>query len=540
MFKLMPRLPMAILTSAFWVLVSVWPCPGSAGVETFRNPKKFTIVHTNDTHSHIAGPKPRKDGSANLGGAARRVALIRDLRATLPEVVYVDSGDIFQGTLFFNFFKGEVEFKLAAMAGLDLMTLGNHEFDAGQNILAERATAAPFPIVCANVSLGPAADPRLKKLIKPSFQRKIGDFTLTFVGLVTDELMQSTNPLNLEGVSVIEPARAFDAAMEGVPPGSDAVIVLSHLGIAGDLALASARPSISAIIGGHTHTALHKGIQVRRVSPSSEDFFSDNGSDRESDNGILIVQSGSFGRYLGRIDLEISGPVGKPRLNVLDTGLIPIEASLKEDPEALVLIDGYTSEFKGLVGKKVGETKDFLDAERANVRLRETNLGNLIADILRKFGNTDVAIVNGGCLRASIPGPVITIEDIMTCLPFSDKVVRLHLKGSEIVKLFRIVAQAPRDGHYGGFLQVSGMKVIYGPGEVSEISIGGRPVDPDRSYSITTNEFLTLGGDGLTVLMECPYIQRTGALLSDLVIDYVRGNSPVSAKCDGRIRFEDR
>lgn len=515
------------------VLLRPAPC---AGEGIFRNPQRFTVIHTNDTHSHIASPKERKDGLPALGGAARRVALIKEMKANLPEVIYVDSGDIFQGTLFFNFFKGEAEFKLAALAGLDLMTLGNHEFDAGQQILVEKASRAPFPIVCANISFGPEADPRMKELVKPWTRRSIGEFTVTFIGLVTKELMQSTNPLNLMGVSVSDPLEAIDAAMADSAEGTDAYIVLSHLGIVGDMELAAVRPRIAAIIGGHTHTALHKGIMVRRTNPSNEDSL----SGEDSGIGTLVVQSGSWGRYLGRIDFEILGPPGEAILKVIDSGLIPVDDSLREDPEAAAVIDGYSAEFKSMVNKKIGETKNFLDAERANVRLRETNLGNLIADILRKFGNTDIAFVNGGGLRASISGPAITIEDVMTCLPFNDKVVRLHLKGTDIIKLFKIVASAPRDGHYGGFLQVSGMKVIYGPNEVSEMAIGGRPVDPDRSYSITTNEFLTLGGDGLTVLMECPYIQRTGVLLSDLVMEYVKSNSPIDAKCDGRVRFEDR
>lgn len=261
---------------------SVWAAPA----------QHLVILHTNDTHSRI-DPFPM-DGGRNqgLGGAARRARLIKAIRDRHPNVLLLDSGDIFQGTPYFNFFGGEIEFKVMSEMKYDVATLGNHDFDNGVEGLVKMLPHAGFDFVAANYEI---TDPALARRVSPYVIKnfgplKVGIFGLgiAFDGLVLDRLH--------EGVAYVDPievARQTAAELRG--QGCSLVVCLSHLGYryrdntVSDLVLAQEAPGIDLILGGHTHTFLDEPDVF--VHPEGK---------------TVVNQVGWGGIRLGRIDIPFT------------------------------------------------------------------------------------------------------------------------------------------------------------------------------------------------------------------------------------------
>jgi 5'-nucleotidase len=271
---------------------------GNIGLSSFSTieTKKITILHTNDVHSHIDPFPADHPRNANMGGAARRAALIESIRKEEENVLLLDAGDIFQGTPYFNYYGGELEFKLMSMMQYDLATMGNHDFDNGIDGFYAQLPHAKFEFVSANYDFKNTV---LNEIVKPYkiFHKngiKIGIFGLgiELEGLVDKKLYKETvynNP--------IEAAQDMSRILKDEQK-CDLVICLSHLGFfyknepnkVSDLVLAKKTKNIDLIIGGHTHTFLDKPI----VEKNSE------GKD------VLINQVGCFGINLGKIDFYFS------------------------------------------------------------------------------------------------------------------------------------------------------------------------------------------------------------------------------------------
>jgi 5'-nucleotidase len=253
---------------------------------------KITILHTNDVHSHIEAFGPNDGRNANKGGVARRAALVETLRKNNPNTLLLDAGDIFQGTPYFNFYGGELEFKLMSMLKYDVATIGNHDFDNGINGLYEQLPHAKFDFVSANYDF---TNTVMNTHVKPykTFVKdgiKIGVFGLgiELQGLVNKAAYKETVYLD-----PIEIAKDMSRVLK-TEEGCDLIICLSHLGYEykktpskiSDIKLAKATQDIDLIIGGHTHTFLDKPtVETNAVGKS-----------------VLVNQVGCYGLYLGKID----------------------------------------------------------------------------------------------------------------------------------------------------------------------------------------------------------------------------------------------
>ncbi|MEM1002898.1 MAG: metallophosphatase [Bacteroidota bacterium] len=257
--------------------------------------KKITILHTNDVHSHIDPFGPNDGRNANKGGIARRAALISSLKAENPNTLLLDAGDIFQGTPYFNYYGGELEFKLMSMLDYDAATIGNHDFDNGINGLLAQLPHAKFDFLSANYDFSNTA---LDGLINPckvfiKDDIKIGVFGLgiKLEGLVNKKMYKETRYLN-----PIEISEDMSFKLRHQEK-CDLVICLSHLGynyknpyIMSDLQLARSTKDIDLIIGGHTHTFLEE--------PTEET--------NSAGKPVLINQVGCYGLYLGKVDFYFS------------------------------------------------------------------------------------------------------------------------------------------------------------------------------------------------------------------------------------------
>jgi 5'-nucleotidase len=265
---------------------------------------RVVLLHTNDTHSRL-DPFPLDGGRyEGLGGVARRKTLIDRIRKAEPHVVVTDSGDVFQGTPYFNFFGGVPEYEAMSRLGYDLATLGNHDFDSGVDTLKKAMDHATFQFVCANLR---ATDPGLAGRLKPYVVKTFGDVRVGFLGLTVafEGLVGPHLHAGVEYVDVLDAARRTVATLRETEK-VHAVVALTHLGMTdephspGDVTLASQVNGIDLILGGHSHSWLKKPKLV--TNP---------------DGGTTQIQQVGFaGIWLGRVDLRFEGT----RLAAIDAG----------------------------------------------------------------------------------------------------------------------------------------------------------------------------------------------------------------------------
>ena len=266
----------------------------------------ITILHTNDTHSQI-DPLPANDRNAGKGGVARRATLVKQIRKENPNTLLIDAGDVLQGTPYFNFYKGEVEYKAMSAIGYDVGTLGNHEFDNGVAALAAALKFANFDIVSANYDVKGTV---LESKVKPYVVKTVGGIRIGLFGLGISPTALITAE-NFKGVTYIDPVVAARDTVKKLREQERCALVvcMSHLGYikdgtSGDSFVASQVDGIDFIASGHTHTFMEK--PVTQTQPCGAK--------------TLIFQVGKSGIYVGRVDFTFrSGKVAAVSARLLDS-----------------------------------------------------------------------------------------------------------------------------------------------------------------------------------------------------------------------------
>lgn len=273
-----------------------------------REEIKITILHTNDTHSQI-DPLPTNDKYAGKGGVARRATLVRKIRSENPNTLLIDAGDVCQGTPYFNFFKGEVEYKAMSMIGYDAGTLGNHEFDNGVASLASALKFANFDIVCANYDVKGTA---LEAIVKPYVVKTVGGIRVGLFGLGISPV-SLIDPANFKGVTYLDPITTAREVVNTLRQKEKCALVvcMSHLGYSEhprqgaviDTTVASQVDGIDFIASGHTHIFMEKPVMQQQ--PCGKE--------------TVIFQVGKSGIYVGRVDFTFrDGKVAKVDGQLLD------------------------------------------------------------------------------------------------------------------------------------------------------------------------------------------------------------------------------
>jgi 5'-nucleotidase / UDP-sugar diphosphatase len=488
---------------------------------------RLTIIHLNDFHSRHdpvdAATLGCTTGAACFGGSPQlATAITRQRQAAEADgraVLLLDGGDQFQGSLFYTALRGDVELAVMHALGTEAMAVGNHEFDNGPANLARFVKAAHFPVLSANIEAGGP----LAGLLRPYALFDRGGLRLAVIGLTTEETRTSSSPG--PDVRFLPPGPALvAAAKQARTEGATLVVALSHVGLAQDRMLAETAPGIGVIVGGHSHSLL-SNVEPAAVGP----FPSVTGK-------TLIVQAGAYGRYLGRLDLDVAadGTVlawgGEARHVGLD---------LPPDPAVAAIVAGFAAPLDAVRYKVVGHAG--APTDNTGCRVGECPLGDLVAEaLLAADHGAEVAIMNAGGIRTGLPGGDITLGDVIAVLPFGNTLATLKLKGSDLrTALLHGLSLVGR----GGFPQVAGMRIGWNPlaPEQSSFTVrqaDGRylPLEPDRVYGVATNNFLRGGGDGYAVLRDAaidPY--DTGPGLEGLVADRIEALSPLRLVADGRL-----
>ena len=486
--------------------------------------QEVTLLYTNDFESAY-DPIPAfwRDDLEHVGGIAELATLIDQVRSEEELSFLLDAGDIFTGTLA-KLTRGELPFELMTTMDYDAMCIGNHEFEYGWWVLRDAMQRAPFPVLAANLFYEGTDIPFTQQW---TILERDG-FRIGVVGIFGTDAATALFPPHLEGLEVRDPVSAARTAVARLRPEVDLVVLLTHQGhtapmqtddeadtsvhrdIEVDIALAGAVEGVDVLIGGHADA----GQEEPFIHPVT---------------GTLICQTYGQGTRLGYLKLLIDPESGEI---VGHDGRLIVVASddLVPHPIVAAKLATYRARFPE-VDEIIGRT-----AERLTRRYNEeSDLGSLFADVLRDHGQTEIAFVHSGGIRADLPSGDITRENLLDAFPFIDFVTTLRMTGDQILDVLEQSLSLER-----GVLQVSGMTVTYDldrpVGErVVGVVIGDKPLDGGATYSVTTLDFLASGADLYSGFLDAEVIIAQGPEFAALLEAHFATGDPVAAPKGGRL-----
>lgn len=505
----------------------------------------LNILHINDWHSRIEGNnKYESTCSAEettkgecIGGAARLVTAIRERREALngQNVLVLNAGDNYQGSLFFQTYHGDAETEFSNLIKFDAMTVGNHEFDDGEDGLMRLLDKAEFPVLGANVK--PNAESKVGDKLKPYTVLEIGGKKIGIVGVVTTDTPEVASP---------GPNLAFEDDVQAITEqvkaltdqGVNKIIALTHVGYVRDRDTIAKIPGVDVVVGGHSHTLLSN------TDPKAEGPYPTM-VDNPDGHKVPVVTAASYSKLLGDlvVTFDDAGNVKEAKGDP-----IALDNKIAEDPQVLARVKELGGPIEELKAKKVGDFTAAVDGSRETCRAQECAMGNLIADAIldrTKDQGVTIAIQNGGGIRASIEGGEVTMGEVLTVLPFQNTVATFQLSGKDLMDSLEGGLSEIEEGK-GKFPQVAGMRYTFdksvapnqGRLKSAEVKDGDNWValDPAKTYTIVTNNFVRQGGDGYKIFADKgDKAYDYGPSLEQVVADYIGAHSPYSPQIDGRI-----
>lgn len=514
---------------------------GTAQAETVLH-----ILHTNDLHSRIE-PINSSDSTCSeeqlagdecFGGIARLAAMIAQLRDEIESgggnVVVLDAGDQYQGSLFYTTYKGKEVVEFMNAIGYDAMAVGNHEFDDGPEGLAVLAEGADFPILSGNIDVSQSNI--LSSMVEKHVVLDVGGQKIGVVSALATDTPETSSP----GANVIfqDDAGSLAASVEELKAeGIDKIIALTHVGYGRDKELAVEVPGLDAVIGGHSHTLL--GSMDGASGPYPTMVEGPEGTE------VPVAQAYAYGKYLGHLRLTFDE---QGDLTAVEGEPILLDASVPEDEAMAARVAEMAEPIAALREEVVATTNAPIDGDRGNCRVKECEMGNLVADAMldRTVGQgVTIAIQNGGGLRASIDGGDVTMGEVYTVLPFQNTLATFELTGAGVIEALENGASQYEE-QAGRFAQVAGLKYAVDPSaevgqRVSEVMVQAdgewEPIDEEATYGVATNNYMRGGGDGYSVFAsEGQKAYDFGPDLAEVVADYLgdrqNGYAPYT---DGRI-----
>ncbi|MEW9920839.1 bifunctional UDP-sugar hydrolase/5'-nucleotidase [Marimonas sp. MJW-29] len=492
----------------------------------------LTILHTNDFHARFEpiskydGPCSAEDNTAGecFGGSARLMTAITEARARSNNSVLFDGGDQFQGTLFYTYYKGALAAEMMNQMGYDAMTVGNHEFDDGPEVLRGFMDAVEFPVLMSNADV--SAEPLLSDAIQKSVVIERGGEKLGLIGLTpqdTDELA-SPGP----NITFTDPVQAVQGEVDKLTEmGVNKIIVLSHSGYGVDQRVAAETTGVDVIVGGHSNTLL-SNTSDRAEGPYPTMVGS-----------TAIVQAYAYGKFLGELNVTFDDEG-----NVTDAKGEPLimDAAVTEDGATKDRIAEAAGPLEEIRNRVVAETSEAIGGERDVCRAMECQMGSLIADAMLarvKDQGIDVAIQNGGGIRASIDAGEVTMGEVLTVLPFQNTLSTFQVTGAVLVEALENGVSQIEEGA-GRFPQVAGMTYAFDASQpagsrVSDVMIGGAPIEMDKVYGVVSNNYVRNGGDGYKMFQNAENAYDFGPDLADVTAEYLAANGTFTPYTDGRI-----
>ena len=461
---------------------------------------ELVIFHTNDMHARVQS----SDDSGKSIGLAEMAAAVKEVKSKNPSTLWLDAGDTFHGMPMITISNGENMVTLLNAAGYDAMTAGNHDFNYGSAQLEKLAKDLKFPLLDANV----VRRSNGKNVFKPYKIFKLGGIKVGVFGLSTPECAYKTNPANVTTIEFLNPVESAQMMIKKLRPKCDVLIALMHMGVDASSEFTSERiaretKGIDLIVDGHSHTALADGIRI---------------------GDTLIAQTGCYEHYLGRATIEVENhKIVSKKAELLDANAVK-EIAPVPDKKILDLIEVADAKANELLDEVVAHSDKQLSSYRLLVRRNESELGNLYADAFRWEAKTDIAVINGGDLRADLPEGDLQKRDLLAISPFGNIIESAEIDGATVRKMLEhSVEYYPAS--FGGFFNVSGMTFSYDPSQpgrsrVKEIFVGGTPLDESKIYTIALTDFHLAGGDGYDMLKDLKITGQFGTC-DEIFIKYL-------------------
>jgi len=497
------------------------------------------IIHINDLHSRIepinrfdSTCAPDDDAAGEcFGGVARVKTMIDGLREELAgeNVIVVDAGDQFQGSLFFTTYNGAAAAEFMNAIGFDVMTSGNHEFNNGPAGLASFIDAVNFPVMAGNVDVSQSPD--LEGKLEDFVVLEVGGESIGLVSALTTDTTEISGP----GPNVIfqDEVESLQADVDMLTEqGVDKIIAITHVGLVKDLRIAQEVDGVDAVIGGHSHTLLSNTEEDEPAYPQLDA------------GGVPVVQAYAYSKYVGHLVLTFDDD-GVVTATEGDTKVL--DASVTPDPTIAARVAELAAPIEDMKATVVGMTETSINGDRSVCRAEECPMGNLVATAMLervKDQGIQIAIQNGGGLRASIDEGEVTMGEVRTVLPFQNTLATFQLTGADVVAALENGVSRLEDGG-GRFPQVAGLMYSFdGAAEVGSrvsdvmVVVDGEamPIDPAAVYGLVSNNFMRKGGDGYSMFAEKGMnAYDFGPDLADVVAEFIGANGTAAAAIDGRI-----
>ena len=472
---------------------------------------KLTLLGVGDAYAFA-----EEDGR---GGFARLNAVAKAERAANPNTLYLFDGDMLSPSLLSGFDKGQNTIDLTNLVPFDLAVPGNHEFDFGPENFFEKMKASKYPWAAINIT---NADGSPIEGLGGVMVKDVGGLKVALVPVAQDTTPEVASAGDLKFLPTVDTAVA--AAKQAREDGADIVVGVVQTDMTNDRKLIASH-AFDVILSGddHSYATAYDGVTV-------------------------YVETSMDARFLSPVDLTVEIGADKdgkrtidwvPSFRFIDT------ATITPDPETQAMVDEFQKKLDESLNVEIGTTEVPLDSRRNVVRAEESAMGNVIADAMRAATGADIGFTNGGGIRADRtydPGAVLTRRDILTELPFGNVTVLTELPGSQILAaLENGVSQVEKGA--GRFPQVSGMSFAFDASapagsRVSEVMVGDQPLDPDKVYTVATNDYMLSGGDGYSALGGGKVVVNAGNgnLMANDVIDYIARSGKVTTGVEGRIK----
>ncbi|KAM9354301.1 snake venom 5'-nucleotidase-like [Pholidichthys leucotaenia] len=522
------------------------------------------LLHTNDVHARVEETSVHSGkcggsggGGGCFAGVARRATAIRRIRSSERNVLLLDAGDQFQGTVWFNYYRGAEAAHFMNKLGYDAMVLGNHEFDNGvDGLMKPFMEQIACPVLSANIKTDDTLSITFGSSFLPYKIFTVGDHKVAVVGYTSRETPALSRPgKHLQFLDEVSSLQQQVDKLQTL--GVDKIIALGHSGFTTDQLIAKKVRGVDVVIGGHTNTFLYTGTPPSTEIPAGPYPYMVKSEDGRQ---VPVVQAYAFGKYLGHLKVTFDD-----RGNMVEATGNPIllDSSIPQDPQVLADVEEWKKNLANYSSKVVGTTLVFLNGTNAACRFQECNLGSLICDAMvennirfpssLQWNHVSACIMNGGGIRTSIDERTrngsITMEDLIAVLPFGGTFDLVQLNGSTLRKAFE--HSVKRYGQSTGeFLQVSGIHVEFDiskpPGHrVKNLSIlctkcrvpVYEPVRGDSVYTVVLPSYLVTGGDRFDMIQKEALKHNSGDLDITVVSNYITKRRKIYPSVEGRIRI---
>lgn len=456
--------------------------------------RTLTILHTNDIHGHFAPERATwRTDSALVGGFAALSGALDSVRLRDATTLYLDAGDLMTGNPICNMevdgVTGGALIEMLRMCSCDAATVGNHEFDLGSTHLREFVATEKVDWLCGNVSwsVDSLALCRPYKIVERKGLR------IGIIGLILTDLAGVTSKQASEDFEVGNIIETAQKLIDEVDPMTDLIILLTHNGVENDKQIARSVTNLDIIVGGHSHTRLSEPI---------------------TENGILIVQAGSYLKHLGVLKVDVK----HDQVSQHSGQLVELELA-RFTPDRSV--EMYCASFEAEINRDYGEVIATAEASLDRRYAETSPLGNFLSDLLREHFLADFAIINSGGLRMDISKGDVRKLDIVEMLPFVNSITLFEATGNELLELAKRQAQAQISGK-NEILQMSGMVIRYTnendePHDI-RIEINGLQINSEKTYRGVSIDYVLKSQADKYLGFAPRNIEETGILFSDLVI----------------------